>query len=68
MDTEEYNTIKQNLIEQWTETLLVSFGGMDYWTLNKKWKRIHCKQVAEMIVGDIEYMGKVMAGKEDNNG
>lgn len=65
MDTEEYNNQKQKLIEQWTEQLLVSFGGMDYWTLNKKWKRIHCEQVAEMIVGDIEYMGKILAGESE---
>lgn len=55
MNTEEYQKLKEDLKEQWTQTLLTMFGGMDYWQLNKAWKKLRCERVASMIVEDITY-------------
>lgn len=44
---------KQKLIDQWTELLMVEFGGLDWWRLPRKWKRVKARRVAKMIAREI---------------
>lgn len=47
---------KKNLVENWISTLSVSFGGLDFWRLSKKWKRTTYAGVATMIVDEMDFI------------
>lgn len=44
---------RENLINNWIGTLSVSFGGLDFWRLSKRWKQKVYRDVAKMIVDEM---------------
>lgn len=49
---------KVGMTENWINTLAMRFGGLDFWRLSKKWKRITYHQVASMIVNEMDWVMK----------
>lgn len=49
---------KEAWIENWINTLRVRFGGLDFWRLSKKWKEIHYRQTANMIVDEFDWIAR----------